>query len=338
MNRIFCFFLFLIAFLVMTLYDLYSAFLAAMLLMTAPLLSVLFGYRARQYLSFSLAVPRKVRRREETEAVLTLEGKPVPFLNHFSVSAESGKEGALLPGGKAFSFSLPFSVPHCGRTETGAMHISWTDPFGLCLFRKDFPSRRILVMPEPIGSGEAILKSLSRLQSSDETEHFGAAEYKPGDNPRLINWKVTARTDEVYVRDTFPAESDSLILAADYEEDGALRDIVTDALYSVGLALTGAHRPFRFAWSSVQGVPVLETIRTKEDWQRAVSDFLCRGGGPALAAAELNPTVPLLYLTGNPDPPVSPALSPVIWCASEGARRAALSGKSALAGALGGDA
>lgn len=336
MIRILYIFLLILSFLLMTLYDLYGAFLLAVLLAAVPLLSALFGRLAGKHLSVSLTLPQKARRKESVSAVLTVSGKAVPFLGGLRVRpADRFSEKPTLSG-KGISFSVPVFLPHCGRILTKPMRVEWTDPFGLLSFHRKLARLPLLVLPEKAGREDIILQSLSRLQSADETEHFGATEYKPGDNPHLINWKITARTEDVYVRDTWPAESDSLILAADYEKDGDLRDIVADALYSVGSALTGAHRAFRFAWSTEKGVPVLETIRTGEDWQRAVSAFLSSGGDRALETASFNPTVPLLYLTGNPDPPVPPSLSPVIWCASEGSRRAALSGKSALESALGG--
>lgn len=320
----------------MTLYDLYGAFLLAVLLAAVPLLSALFGRLAGKHLTVSLTLPQTARRKESVSAVLSVSGKAVPFLGGLRVRPAARLLGESAFPSETISFSVPISLPHCGRILTKPLRVEWTDPFGLLSFHEKLSRRPLLVLPEKVGREDIILKSLSRLQSADETEHFGATEYKPGDNPHLINWKITARTEDVYVRDTWPAESDSLILAADYEKDGDLRDIVADALYSVGSALTGAHRPFRFAWATEKGIPVLETIRTGEDWQRAVSSFLASGGDRALETASLNPTVPLLYLTGNPDPPVSPLLSPVIWCAAEGSRRAVLSGKSAVENALGG--
>ena len=195
----------------------------------------------------------------------------------------------------------------------------------------------LLVLPRPMGDYVHTLKSLLRLSGSEEVEYFGATPYQPGDNPRLINWKVTARTEDIYVRDRMPADDARLILAADYEEDDALRDLLADALLSCGLALTAARMPFRFAWMTIHGEEIITPVKDKAGWEEAVATFLREGGGDALKTSHLSPYIPICYLTGDPAPAVSPVLHPSIWCVRD-AKGAALSGKAAIARALGGEA
>lgn len=187
-----------------------------------------------------------------------------------------------------------------------------------------------------MGTFQAALSALRRIAGSEDKEYFGAVEYKPGDNPHLINWKVTARKDEVYVRDSAPSGSDRIVLAADYERNDILRDTVGDALLSSGLALLSARIPFRFVFATGKG-SVSQTIRTREDWTDALSGFLRAGTEGALMGADLSPYVPICYITGNPRPPSPPQLSPTVWCAAEGAGTA-LSGRDSIYNALGGNA
>ena len=134
-----------------------------------------------------------------------------------------------------------------------------------------------------------------------------------------------------------PADDARLILAADYEEDDALRDLLADALLSCGLALTAARMPFRFAWMTIHGEEIITSIKDKAGWEEAVATFLREGGGDALKTSHLSPYIPICYLTGNPTPAISPVLHPSIWCVRD-AKGAALSGKAAIARALGGEA
>ena len=118
----------------------------------------------------------------------------------------------------------------------GEAHIRWTDPFGFHTFTLNAGNVSIIVLPLKMGEYKATMKTLRLIAGSDEPERFGATLYKPGDNPHLINWKVTARTDDVYVRDMYPAEGTNLVLAADYARKPDERDLLCDALYSAGLA------------------------------------------------------------------------------------------------------
>lgn len=234
-------------------------------------------------------------------------------------------------------FYFRIDAAHAGRITLPAPRLSWKDPFGFFHFHKDTKAQALLVLPRPMGDYAHTLKSLLRLSGSEEVEYFGATPYQPGDNPRLINWKVTARTEDVYVRDRMPADDARLILAADYEADDALRDLLADALLSCGLALTAARMPFRFAWMTIHGEEVITSVKDKAGWEEAVAEFLLAGGENALKTSHLSPHLPICYLTGDPAPAVSPVLRPSIWCVRD-AKGAALSGKAAIARALGGEA
>jgi uncharacterized protein (DUF58 family) len=59
------------------------------------------------------------------------------------------------------------------------------------------PLRRDLLTPV-VGRGQAGYSS-SELSGAGE-EFYGLREYKPGDSPRLIAWKASARTDQLVIR------------------------------------------------------------------------------------------------------------------------------------------
>ena len=87
------------------------------------------------------------------------------------------------------------------------------DPFHLCRFHMPLTALDGFAFPARIGTESQILQVLSHIMTPDEKYYYGAVQYKPGDNPRLINWKMTARTDDVYVRDSEPANSTDLLIA-----------------------------------------------------------------------------------------------------------------------------
>ena len=81
MRRFLYIFICIAAIFVMTIYDLYAAFLMAVMLILAPLLSILPMYWIRKRLRLSIKVPARLLRGHLAEAQLTLEG---PFLSLLS--------------------------------------------------------------------------------------------------------------------------------------------------------------------------------------------------------------------------------------------------------------
>lgn len=329
-------FLVIIAFLLMILYDLYAAFLFGVLLLLVPLLSLAAGYALRRLVTVTLTAPYRARRKDAVEVCLSARGRYLPFFSSLSATLAGREYDSYEKEKDEIRFFFRIDTAHAGRITLPAARLSWKDPFELFHFQKDTESATLLVLPRPMGDYAHTLQSLLRLSGSEEVEYFGATPYQPGDNPRLINWKVTARTDDVYVRDHMPADNARLILAADYERDETLRDLLTDALLSCGLALTAARMPFRFAWMTTRGEEIITSIKDKAGWEEAVAQYLLTGGENALKTSHLSPYTPICYLTGNPAPAISPVLHPSIWCMRD-AKDAAISGKAAIIRALGGE-
>lgn len=337
MGRFYYVFLLLIAFFLMVIYDLYDSFLLSVMLLLSPFYLYFFSKKAGRSVSFACEAPSRVERGKEAEIAISLKSPFLPFLSSPEVRLSGSPYEAYEEEKEGLVFYFTRSMVHCGRLSLGKITFSWKDPFGLFHFQRELPASPILVYPKQAGTFHDALAALRRIAGSEEVEYFGATEYKPGDNPHLINWKVTARKDDVYVRDSYPAGSDRIVLAADYEEDEVLRDTVGDALYSAGLALLSARIPFRFVFAAPKGT-ASHTIRTREEWMDALSGFLRAGRTGALMGSGLSPYIPICYITGNPNPPIPPELFPAIWCAKEGAERAALSGRREIYKALGGDA
>lgn len=334
MNFILTFVLFLIGLFIATMYDLYTAFIVAMLFIAVPFLSLAAGLCAKKKLKYSLSLPARKRRGETVETTLSIEGPSVFFLGNPRIA--SGEEEEI-PEMENKKLVLPLSFPllHAGKRKLPSLTLHWTDPFGMKSFETPLSSSSIVVLPKKRGEKSAILSSLSRFTFQEEKEYYGAQLYKPGDNPRLINWKLTAQKEDVYVRDTYPVSGGQLVIAADIEQDEELGDLLYDGLYSIGLVLLSEKIPFSFAWKSKQQVPVVVPIATPEEWDNELSHFFAHGSMNALDTDIISPSLPLLYLTGNPDPNISRALSPSIWCVRD-SKRAVISGQDAFANALGG--
>lgn len=105
---------------------------------------------------------------------------------------------------------------HCGPAEFTVAKTRIYDC--LCLFSVSVSEkqvRKLLVTPKlsPVPNGEAglIMKLLGAHSEEDDGDFF-VRDYRPGDSPRSIHWKLTAKEDELQVKDFEPDRQVSLFL------------------------------------------------------------------------------------------------------------------------------
>ena len=326
-------------FFLMVMYDFYAAFLGFAALLLAPVPSLLLSFWAKKRLTVSLSLPRRIVRGEETAVTAAAAGPCLSFLPGLALTAE-GMDADEERQGQTFSFSLPFRPAHCGRLALPEMTLSFSDLFGLSRYKKSFPRQDLIVLPRMMGNPETGKDFLSRLLVPQEPERFGAAPYREGDSVRLINWKVTARKDDLYVRDTWPGDETSLLIAASLPAEAAPRDTVGDALFTAGSILLMDKKFFTFLWADKKGRVRKERIRSGETWERALLAFLKDGSprSPFLyGGSDIPADLPVLFLTAeaNPTPPQHRPF--YVWNADEKGR-GDLTGRAAITAALGGQA
>lgn len=325
-------------FFLMVMYDFYTAFLGFAALLLAPVPSLLLSFWAKKRLSVSLALPGLAVRGEETSVTVTLQGPYLSFLPGLSL-AEEGLTAKEERQRHSISFSLPFCPPHCGRQALPAMTLSFSDLFGLTQYKKEFSGAEITALPRMMGNAERGQAFLSRLLVPQEPERFGAAPYQTGDSVRLINWKVTARKNELYVRDTWTGEESSLVIAASLPPEGDRRDTIGDALLTAGKLLLSGGKHFTFLWADDKNTIHTKKIRTGGDWERSLLLFLKDGSAhsPFLAGGTLPADLPVLFLTAEADPALPPHRPLYVWNADENGK-GTLSGRASITAALGGEA
>ena len=117
---------------------------------------------------------------------------------------------APLPPGEVAAAAYRVPTARRGIVTTGPMRVEWTDPLGLARRTTRLPGRgEVLVVPERVpmmfpglGSNGPLgthlrMKAMGRSGS----EFHSQREYVPGDDLRRINWKSTARTGTLIVRE-----------------------------------------------------------------------------------------------------------------------------------------
>ena len=117
-----------------------------------------------------------------------------------------------LPAGGSLSLAATFRIPVRGSFEFGPAWLRLTGPFDVLEAQQVFSCPgSVKVLPEGFSSSEGLrhderaelmqLDKISRVrQTGLGTEFEMLSEYRPGDDPRRIDWKTTARFRRPVVR------------------------------------------------------------------------------------------------------------------------------------------
>ena len=128
-------------------------------------------------------------------------------------------------------FELTLDLPYRGVYEVGMKEIRITDVFGLTSIRYElsklpyYKMLRLTVLPavpESAGAGEILDEKLFALEAGSPlaSENVSSArQYQPGDPLKRVNWKVSARYGEFFVKeyDAPARESIALLIDNTYE-------------------------------------------------------------------------------------------------------------------------
>ncbi|MBI4423714.1 MAG: DUF3488 domain-containing protein, partial [Elusimicrobia bacterium] len=113
---------------------------------------------------------------------------------------------ASLAGGAETEVSARLSLAHRGLNRLQNVAVESSFPFGLWLHRSPGPGPVLLALPPASpgaaerGEGDGSPEGRSAAAAAGEEFH-GVRGYESSDDPRRINWKLTARTGAVFVND-----------------------------------------------------------------------------------------------------------------------------------------
>ncbi|PIE33065.1 MAG: hypothetical protein CSA55_02320 [Ilumatobacter coccineus] len=132
-----------------------------------------------------------------------------------------------LPSGKDVTVSYQVPTRHRGRVLIGPLVIDRDDPIGLAHHRRMALGRdEILVAPRAelvplpeLGRGPLGQRLLTAAHHRGIGEFDGLRDYGPGDELRMIDWKASARHDDLKVRLTEPPHLTRFIVILDQDSD-----------------------------------------------------------------------------------------------------------------------
>jgi uncharacterized protein (DUF58 family) len=174
---------------------------------------------------------------------LAADGKPVDRRCFF----------LKIPAGRVQETSYRRTLPRRGFHYLRGLRISTRFPFGLLRRSIDIEDpAELLVYPALIPITEPVLlgglaqlgekQSPARARSGD---FHGLRELRPGDDPRDIHWRTTARRGRPFVREFEEESGRNLVILLDTHTDATDEELETAVSYAASLALVLLRRSFR---------------------------------------------------------------------------------------------
>lgn len=200
------------------------------LLVLLPLASWGMNRYVRKYLRIDMTLPTTTSKNAAAECVLQVHnGARLPVLRYFCIvtvhnDLTGEREHITLTGGVRAHGSgthrFLLQSRYCGRITASVDAITLMDYFGILPTRAEAAAlARTTVLPELFPMEVTLLASPCYAEDGtvarrgeDRSEMFQLREYRAGDDIRQIHWKLSAKTDELILREASQPESRELLL------------------------------------------------------------------------------------------------------------------------------
>lgn len=164
---------------------------------------------------------------------------------------------APLPAGASLDAAYRVPTERRGRFVFGPLHASVADPLGLV--RRSWvvadqtdvvvrPRVHPVSAPRRGGGGEPALQAEGARAPAVEPlgEFLALRDYAPGDDPRLVHWRSTARVGDLVVRQDEAASPGRVVLVLDTRSrvhDEASFEVAVEAVASIAVRCRQVHAP-----------------------------------------------------------------------------------------------
>ena len=172
--------------------------------------------------------------------------------------------------------------PYCGQIEIRTKEITVSGCLGIFCMRSDAcAGAEILVFPRGVETFPEIeeiehydmesYKYSSSRKGEDMSETFGIKAYEPGDSTRCIHWKLSAKTDELLVKElSLPVENRMMIIAdkgsAEEQPDPEAADKITELIEALSRTAVSRGIKHKIGWYDCRAGQFEEyTIDSEDD-------------------------------------------------------------------------
>ncbi len=167
-----------------------------------------------------------------------------------------------VPGRDVTSVEFTISVPHCGLTSISAKKLIFTDYIRLFAGRvKCHSDATVMILPVgseleyslnvPGSNADEESSIYSKMHAGDDpSEVYRIREYQPGDLQKRIHWKLSSRTNTMWVKDySYPIKQKAAIIVNYMVADSMdSMDTVLEAAYTLSATLIKQNLPVTLYW------------------------------------------------------------------------------------------
>ena len=189
------------------------------------------------------------------------------------------EETGVFPG-----LSVPLRLPthHCGYLECRVERLRVWDCLGLFSLPLKPPAPvSLLVGPIPVKAPPCSLPEqrgamLPAPKGQAPTgEEYDLRGYRPGDSIRAIHWKLSAKRDQLVVRELLASRRPVPVLVFDHLGPPEELDHIIDQTAALSLALRQDSQPHEIRWAEpVSGTVRRFTIEDEASWLRCLTAIL----------------------------------------------------------------
>ena len=158
-----------------------------------------------------------------------------------------------LPAGRTQETAYRHTIARRGRHRLSGMRLATKFPFGLVQKSRDVASAaEVIVYPALVPVSPAVLRGLAVRHAgsrqkwrSRDGDFFGLRDFRPGDDPRDIHWRTTARKGTPFVRENEDDEGSEASVVLDNAPGAAPEAFETAVSEAASYALALLARGYR---------------------------------------------------------------------------------------------
>jgi hypothetical protein len=254
-----------------------------------PVISVVTFLLSVNKIRFGIAFRDSAVNREENTAILlkAVNSSVIPQLKanfRFTVSNELNPNDMqhlweLYIGPKeTMSFAVPVQLMDSGSFKATLLDVCLTDALGVVskTIRVN-ESAEAVVLPKEFGIDESVFQEYVGTvtedavherfaKGNDPSEIFEIRNYRSGDRPQQIHWKLSAKEQELMVKEfsDMTGETFAIYLCQDFQDNKQM-DAYFDVMYSVGLQLCRMGIAFSYCYIPGSGDGLKQVSVTSPD-------------------------------------------------------------------------
>ncbi|SEP66546.1 Uncharacterized conserved protein, DUF58 family, contains vWF domain [Lachnospiraceae bacterium RM5] len=279
-------------------YNDYALYVLLGILLLMPVISYFLTKKSIDKLNISLDLDKSnIGKNTPVKVTFCVENKSFVPVENIRVSYEikncfyGNKQGyeinlIAIPFKKK-KLEFNFDSIYCGRVEISVKKVMVYDIFSLFGFEKNVNLiKDVAVCPYVIkkteniplsDSGRSDEEELSSIKGDDVSQISQIRDYIPGDKLQNIHWKLSAKKEEIQVKEySMPYSDDVVLLINSYvnKDEPKVFDEVIEKTYGIALDLIDQGRRFYFTWfDNKEMVFKKKEVNNRDELMEAILDF-----------------------------------------------------------------